>query len=122
MAARPARTLLLPVNSSRVVPVASREIISSCGSGGSLVKIASGASDVIVCDDKGAVHTGRPGLTDSLRWVAEHTNHDGYDGDLAGAVRGADVFIGVSAPNILTGADVAAMAAARATPSPTATI
>jgi malate dehydrogenase (oxaloacetate-decarboxylating) len=72
--------------------------------------LASGAGDVVVCDDKGAVHTGRSGLTESLRWVAEHTNHDGYDGDLAGAVRGADVFIGVSAPNILTGADVAAMA------------
>jgi len=72
--------------------------------------LASGAGDVVVCDDKGAVHTGRPGLTDSLRWVAEHTNHDRYDGDLAGAVRGADVFIGVSAPNILTGDDIAAMA------------
>jgi malate dehydrogenase (oxaloacetate-decarboxylating) len=72
--------------------------------------LASGASDVIVCDDKGAVHTGRPGLTGSLRWVAEHTNAGSYTGDLAGALRGADVFIGVSAPNILTGADIATMA------------
>src|SRR5262252_4487597 len=72
--------------------------------------LASGAGDVVICDDKGAVHTGRPGLTDSLRWVAEHTNHGAYDGDLAGAVRGADVFIGVSASNILTGADIATMA------------
>ena len=71
--------------------------------------LASGATDVIVCDDRGAVHQGRPGLTDSLRWVAECTNHNGYDGDLAGSLRGADVFIGVSAPNILTGADVATM-------------
>jgi malate dehydrogenase (oxaloacetate-decarboxylating) len=72
--------------------------------------LASGATDVVVCDDRGAVHKGRPGLTGSLRWVAEHTNADGYDGNLAGAVRGADVFIGVSAPNILTGDDIAAMA------------
>ena len=72
--------------------------------------LASGATDVVVCDDRGAVHKGRPGLTDSLRWVAEHTNTDSYDGDLAGALRGADVFIGVSAPNILSGDDVAAMA------------
>jgi malate dehydrogenase (oxaloacetate-decarboxylating) len=71
--------------------------------------LASGATDVVVCDDQGAVHTSRPGLTDSLRWVAEHTNLDGYDGALPGALRGADVFIGVSAPNILTGADIAAM-------------
>src|SRR6266851_4812366 len=72
--------------------------------------LASGASDVVVCDDKGAVHTGRPGLGESLQWVAEHTNPGGYDGDLAGALPGADVFIGVSVSNILTGEDIATMA------------
>jgi malate dehydrogenase (oxaloacetate-decarboxylating) len=56
------------------------------------------------------VHLARPGLNDSLRWIAEHTNSGGYAGDLAGAVRGADVFIGLSAPGILSGDDVAAMA------------
>jgi malate dehydrogenase (oxaloacetate-decarboxylating) len=71
--------------------------------------LASGATDVVVCDDQGAVHTRRPGLTGSLRWVAEHTNLDGYEGPLPGALRGADVFIGLSAPNILTGADIAVM-------------
>jgi len=45
IAARPANTLLLPVSSCRVVPVASSEIISSWGSGGSLVKTASGESE-----------------------------------------------------------------------------
>jgi malate dehydrogenase (oxaloacetate-decarboxylating) len=69
-----------------------------------------GATDVVVCDDKGSVHLGRAGLDDSLRWIAEHTNHGGYAGDLAGAVRGADVFIGLSAPGILSGRDIAAMA------------
>jgi malate dehydrogenase (oxaloacetate-decarboxylating) len=68
------------------------------------------AANVIVCDDKGAVHAGRPGLDDSLRWIAENTNRSGYAGDLAGAVRDADVFIGLSAPGILTGDDIAAMA------------
>src|ERR1035438_8905288 len=33
--------------------------------------IASGATDVVVCDDQGAVHAGRTGLDDSLRWIAE---------------------------------------------------
>jgi malate dehydrogenase (oxaloacetate-decarboxylating) len=70
---------------------------------------ATGAS-VVVCDDKGAVHAKRPGIDESLRWIAENTNHDGYPGDLAGAVRGADVFIGLSAPGILSGDDIAAMA------------
>jgi malate dehydrogenase (oxaloacetate-decarboxylating) len=68
------------------------------------------AGDIVVCDDRGAVHLARPSLNDSLRWIAEHTNSGGYAGDLAGAVRGADVFIGLSAPGILSGGDVAAMA------------
>jgi malate dehydrogenase (oxaloacetate-decarboxylating) len=72
--------------------------------------LASGASDIIVCDDKGAVYAGRPGMDDSLRWVAEHTNAGSYQGDLAGALRGSDVFIGVSVSNILTGGDIATMA------------
>jgi malate dehydrogenase (oxaloacetate-decarboxylating) len=48
-------------------------------------------------------------MNDSLTWIAGHTNADGYAGDLAGAVEGADVFIGVSAPNILSGEDVKTM-------------
>jgi len=48
MAARPASTLLLAVSSSLVAPVASREMISSCGNGGSLVNTASGATWVSV--------------------------------------------------------------------------
>jgi malate dehydrogenase (oxaloacetate-decarboxylating) len=75
-----------------------------------LLGAGAAAANVIVCDDKGAVHLGRPGLDDSLRWIAENTNRAGYGGDLAGAVRGADVFIGLSAPGILSGDDVAAMA------------
>ena len=73
--------------------------------------LGAGAANVVVCDDRGAVHLARPGLNDSLRWIAENTNSGGYAGDLAGAVRDADVFIGLSAPGILSGDDVAAMAA-----------
>jgi malate dehydrogenase (oxaloacetate-decarboxylating) len=71
--------------------------------------LSAGAKDVISVDDQGAVYKGRPGLNDSLDWIAGHTNAAGYHGDLAGAVKGADVFIGVSAPNILTGDDVKTM-------------
>jgi len=68
-----------------------------------------GAANVVVCDEAGAVYAGRPDLDEPLRWIAENTNHDGYAGDLGGALRGADVFIGLSAPGILSGADIAAM-------------
>ncbi|MEV4888150.1 NAD-dependent malic enzyme [Nonomuraea sp. NPDC055795] len=72
--------------------------------------LASGARNVIVCDYLGAVHKGREDLDESLRWIAEHTNAEGYSGDLRGAVKGADVFVGVSAPGILNGDDIATMA------------
>jgi malate dehydrogenase (oxaloacetate-decarboxylating) len=71
--------------------------------------LLSGAKDVVVCDEFGAVYSGRPGLDESLRWIAENTNTEGYDGDLPGALRGAEVFIGLSVPGILSGSDVAAM-------------
>ena len=45
-----------------------------------------------------------------LCWIADNTNADAVQGDLRGALRGADVFIGVSAPNVLDAADVEAMA------------
>jgi malate dehydrogenase (oxaloacetate-decarboxylating) len=89
-----------------------RITMAGAGAAGSAVLrllLASGACDVIVCDDKGALYEGRPGLDANLRWLASHTNATGYTGDLRGALRGADVFIGVSAPGILTGEDIAAM-------------
>ena len=56
--------------------------------------LAAGRPRRVVCDYRGAVHRGRDDLDDSLRWIAEHTNAEGYTGDLRGAVAGADVFIG----------------------------
>jgi malate dehydrogenase (oxaloacetate-decarboxylating) len=75
-----------------------------------LLGAGASAANVVVCDDKGSVYLGRPGLNESLRWIAEHTNSGGYAGNLAGAVRDADVFVGLSAPGILSGTDIAAMA------------
>jgi malate dehydrogenase (oxaloacetate-decarboxylating) len=75
-----------------------------------LLGAGASAGDVIVCDDKGAIHQARPGMDESLCWIAETTNRDGYAGNLTGALRGADVFIGLSAPGILSGDDIATMA------------
>jgi malate dehydrogenase (oxaloacetate-decarboxylating) len=87
-------------------------VIAGAGAAGTAVLrllLLSGAKDVVVFDDQGAVRLARPGLGDSLRWIAENTNQAGYDGSLTGALRGADVFIGLSVPNLLTGADIATM-------------
>jgi malate dehydrogenase (oxaloacetate-decarboxylating) len=67
-------------------------------------------ADLIAVDVEGIIHADRPGLHDSLRWVAEKTNTEGRTGDVHDALPGADVFIGVSAPNLLSADDVKGMA------------
>jgi malate dehydrogenase (oxaloacetate-decarboxylating) len=48
---------------------------------------------------------------DSMQqWFIDTSNPDNFTGDIAGAMKGADVFIGVSAPNVITESDVASMA------------
>ncbi|MGW0230205.1 malic enzyme-like NAD(P)-binding protein [Actinopolymorpha singaporensis] len=89
-----------------------RIVMSGAGAAGSAILrllLAAGAKDVLVADIDGVIHAGREGLSPELRWIAEHTNQARYAGDLHGAVVGADVFVGVSAPNVLAGADVATM-------------
>jgi malate dehydrogenase (oxaloacetate-decarboxylating) len=92
-----------------------RITMAGAGAAGTAVlKLLLGAgatpANVIVCDDKGSIHAQRPGLDESLIWIAEHTNDDGYAGNLTQAMRNADVFIGLSAPGILSGDDIALMA------------
>jgi len=67
-------------------------------------------ADLIAVDVDGIIHSGRPGLHPSLEWVAARTNRAQCTGDLHDAMPGVDVFIGVSAPNLLTEEDVAGMA------------
>ncbi|WP_152364593.1 NAD-dependent malic enzyme [Microlunatus speluncae] len=90
-----------------------RIVMSGAGAAGTAIiklLLAAGATDVVVADIAGVVHRGREGITGELAWLAEHTNKLGIDGTLADAIVGADVFIGVSAPGVLTGADVQRMA------------
>ena len=72
--------------------------------------LESGVRDVVVADVEGVVHRDRPNLHESLHWVAEATNKSGLTGTLRDAMDGADVFIGVSAPNVIDASDVARMA------------
>jgi malate dehydrogenase (oxaloacetate-decarboxylating) len=90
-----------------------RVVVSGAGAAGTAIiklLLRQGVGDVIAYDRHGALYRGMPELTPAWQWLAENTNRENYAGGLAGAVKGADVFIGVSAPNLLTGADVAAMA------------
>jgi malate dehydrogenase (oxaloacetate-decarboxylating) len=67
--------------------------------------------DVLAVDLNGIVHPGRAGLESdpNLTWVAENTNAEGQSGSLADAMVGADVFIGVSAPNLFGEAELKTM-------------
>jgi malate dehydrogenase (oxaloacetate-decarboxylating) len=93
-----------------------RIVGSGAGAAGTAILrllLDAGAKDVTVADYRGVVHAGRDDLggpDSDLSWVAAHTNAGGYTGTLREALVGADVFIGVSASNILTGGDIAAMA------------
>ncbi len=61
-----------------------------------------GVRDVIICDRRGAIYEGREGLNSVKEEVATWTNREGVHGSLADAVKGTDVFVGVSAPGALT--------------------
>jgi malate dehydrogenase (oxaloacetate-decarboxylating) len=71
--------------------------------------IACGLKKVILCDTQGAIYKGRPGLNPVKTQMAEITNLEQIKGSLADAIVGADVFIGVSAPGILTEAMIKTM-------------
>jgi len=88
-------------------------VISGVGAAGvaiGKILLGAGAGRIIGVDSQGAVYDGREGLNTWKQWFAEHTNPDRRQGALADVVHGADVFIGVSAPDILTIDDVRAMA------------
>jgi len=90
-----------------------RVVLSGAGAAGSAVlrmMQAAGVQDVTVVDIDGIIHTSREGMHPSVQEIADKTNPRGLTGKLSDAIVGADVFVGVSAPNILKEADVQAMA------------
>ncbi len=90
-----------------------RVVISGAGAAGvAVAKLLSkyAQPEIIVTDSKGVVHGGRPDLNSSKQLLANLTNSKNVKGDLADAVQGADIFIGVSRPGLLTPAMVKSMA------------
>lgn len=91
-----------------------RVVTNGAGSAGvAIIKLlmSLGVKDVIMCDTKGAIYTGRPaGMNKSKDEIAKVTNLGMLKGSLADAMVGADVFIGVSAANTVTPEMVKSMA------------
>ena len=64
--------------------------------------LSAGIADAILCDSKGAIYEGRDGLNDVKVEMSKITNAKKLSGSLADVIKGADVFVGVSAPGVLT--------------------
>ena len=92
-----------------------RVVTSGAGAAGiAIIKllIAMGLNDVVLCDRKGAIYKGRDGLNKEKEEMAEITNKQMRKGTLEEVIKGADVFIGVSAPGCVTPEMVKSMAPA----------
>ena len=95
-------------NALKVVGKKKKEVkIVTSGAGAAAIAIvklllSAGFKNITMCDRKGAIYKGR----DGLNWIKEEmalvTNPENIKGSLADAIKGADVFIGVSAPNTLS--------------------
>lgn len=103
-----------------------RIVISGAGAAGiSIAKLflQIGFGDVILCGSRGVIYRGAPGINPAQQAMAEITNRDAIKGTMEDALVGADVFIGVSKPNVLTKEMVRTMASdpiifAMANPTP----
>ena len=88
-------------------------IINGAGAAGTAIArllVLAGAKEIIGFDSRGVINNKRPADNEMRKWFIETCNKSQFDGSLSEAMKGADVFIGVSAPNVLTEADVASMA------------
>ena len=89
-------------------------VMSGAGAAGTAIArllVLRGASQIIGFDKDGVISKSLLRSDDEMRnWFIDNSNPDNYTGNISGAMKGADIFIGVSAPNVLTERDVASMA------------
>jgi malate dehydrogenase (oxaloacetate-decarboxylating) len=89
-------------------------VIAGAGAAGvACTKIlqAAGARNIVICDRKGAVCKKRlPKLDPSKAWLAENTNPGNTSGSISDVLRGANLFLGVSGPGIVSARDIKHMA------------
>jgi malate dehydrogenase (oxaloacetate-decarboxylating) len=88
-------------------------ILSGVGAAGNAIArllTLNGASNIIGFNVKGVIHNGMQSDDAMQQWFIEHSNPKNFKGTISEAMVDADVFIGVSAPNVLTESDIASMA------------
>jgi malate dehydrogenase (oxaloacetate-decarboxylating) len=82
-----------------------KAVINGAGAAGTAIAkllMTLGLRDVILCDRTGAIYEGREKLNSAKQEIAKITNREMTKGSLKDAIVGADIFIGVSAPGVLT--------------------
>lgn len=88
-------------------------VIAGAGAAGvAIAKILrnAGVPNVMITDRKGLIFDGREDFNGSKLWLSQNTNPNKKMGSLTDALRGADVFIGVSGPDVVHRSDIASMA------------
>lgn len=108
-------TLAALINALRLVEKKIEEVkivFSGAGAAGiaiSKLLIAAGAKNIILCDSKGAISKHRTDLNESKKNILAKTNSNNESGSLKEVLKNADVFVGVSAPKLLTSKDIETM-------------
>jgi malate dehydrogenase (oxaloacetate-decarboxylating) len=88
-------------------------ILGAGAAGAAIAKLlkSMGCEQIVLCDRKGAISRKRPSDGNPVKdWIAANTNPEGVSGSLHDAMRGADVFVGVSGPDLVTVEDIKVMA------------
>lgn len=84
--------------------------IGAAGTACTKMLLSAGVQNIIGVDRDGAIVRGKRYDNPMWNWYAEHTNPDNVSGSLSDVIKGADVFIGVSAPGVLKVEDIKKMA------------
>ena len=84
--------------------------VGAAGNAIARLLVLNGARNIIGFNHHGVITRDMKSQDSMQQWFIDTSNPDNFTGDIAGAMKGADVFIGVSAPNVITESDVASMA------------
>ncbi len=88
-------------------------ILSGAGAAGTAIArllVLAGATNIIGFDSNGVINRKSDASNEMRKWFVDHCNPEQFEGTLSQAINGADIFIGVSAPNVLSESDVQSMA------------
>ena len=88
-------------------------ILSGAGAAGTAIArllVLAGATNIIGFDSNGVINRKSDASNEMRKWFVDHCNPEQFEGSLSQAISDADIFIGVSAPNVLSESDVQSMA------------